>query len=93
MKSSPKQLANLTRKGIGRPAGIANKITRSVRETFEQVFIALQSHETASLKAFAERKPEAFYALATKLIPAQVSLEVKGTITERLLQARKATGK
>lgn len=83
---------NLPNDGKGRPPGIPNKLTSSVRECFKNAFLQLQTGE-AALDKWALKNPAAFYTLAAKLIPAEVNLSMKGVISERLLSARRVTGK
>jgi len=75
--------------------GKPNKITRSVREAFEQVFLSLQSKGGASsLEKWADAHPGSFYLLAAKLIPSEMNLGLtNGALAERLIAARRATGK
>ncbi len=60
----------------GRKPGTPNKATRTVRETFEAVFVSLQSSDKANLLVWAEENPTDFYRLSAKLIPLQVRAEV-----------------
>ena len=60
----------------GRKPGTPNKATRTVRETFEAVFVSLQSSDKASLRVWAEANPSDFYKLSTKLMPVQVRAEI-----------------
>lgn len=69
----------------GRPKGIKNKITRTVKETVLDVFNHLQHDEEAklkraNLKEWAKDHPRDFYQIAAKLIPTEVqgSFEVNG---------------
>ena len=59
----------------GRKAGTPNRITKTVREAFEQVFSQLQGSGTASLFVWAERNPTEFYKLASKLIPHDLGVQ------------------
>jgi len=79
----------------GRAKGTPNKITRSVRGAFEQVFLSLQEKGGASsLEKWADNHPAAFYQLAARLIPAEMQIGLlSGALVERLISARKATGK
>ena len=65
----------------GRPKGVKNKITRTVKETVLSVFTDLQKDPKHSLKAFAQRYPRDFYALAGRLIPTEIQGQVDATIT------------
>ena len=60
----------------GRPKGAVNQTTKLVKETFAEVFSNLQSHPTANLQSWAVDEPTEFYKLASKLIPAQMSVDV-----------------
>jgi len=63
----------------GRKAGTPNKITKSVRETFQSVFEELQQDPEANLLEFAKKQPVEFYRLSTKLIPTDIKAELGGT--------------
>lgn len=67
------------RPNSGRKPGSPNRMG-SVREAFEQVFHALQADESANLTAWAQRNPTEFYKLSSKLIPAEISAQVDGTM-------------
>ena len=75
--------------------GKPNKLTRSVREAFEQVFLSLQKSDgPASLDKWAQAHPAAFYQLAARLIPAEMNIGLtSGALSERLIEARRRTGK
>jgi len=60
----------------GKPKGAINKTTRLVKETFAQVFSDLQDDPHVNLTAWAKREPTEFYKLASKLIPAQMTMDV-----------------
>lgn len=65
-------------KGIktgGRVKGTPNKITATVRETFERVFNELQEGKVADLGTWAKKNPTEFYKLVSKLIPAEMSID------------------
>lgn len=64
----------------GKPRGAKNHLTKTVKETVLAVFNELQLHETASLKAWAEKKPGDFYQIAAKLIPTEITAEVSHTV-------------
>lgn len=57
----------------GRPKGVQNKITRTVKETVLAVFNDLQKDPKHNLTAFAEKYPRDFYQIAAKLIPTEVT--------------------
>lgn len=60
----------------GRKKGTPNKVTASVRETFQEAFVALQNDDHANLLTWARGQPTEFYKLASKLIP--IATEVTG---------------
>jgi len=66
--------------GAGRKPGSRNKITRTVKETFEAVFSELQRDPKTELAAWA-RKSKAnlreFYKLTMRLVPIEASLAGK----------------
>jgi len=62
----------------GRPKGVPNKITATVKEVFAQVFNELQEHPTANLKSWATENETEFYKLAGKMIPTQLQGELTG---------------
>lgn len=65
----------------GRPTGVQNKITRTVKETVLKVFNDIQSDPKVKLSQFAKDHPRDFYAIAAKLIPTEVQATVEATIT------------
>lgn len=68
---------NFFKKGNpGKPQGAKNHITKTVKETVLAVFNELQEHPTASLKAWAEKKPGDFYQIAAKLIPTEINAKL-----------------
>lgn len=64
--------------GPGRPKGAANKLTRTVRQAFEEAFELLQEDPTKphALGPWGMKNPDKFYLLAAKLIPVQVQAQV-----------------
>jgi len=63
----------------GRPPGVQNKITRTVKETVLKVFNDLQNDPKHNLTAFAKSYPRDFYNISAKLIPTEISANVKST--------------
>lgn len=57
--------------GKGRPKGVPNKVTKTVREAFQAAFEELQKRKGlgVALDEWAEMNPTEFYKLAAKLIP------------------------
>lgn len=73
----------------GRPKGVPNKLTSTVKETVLRVFNELQEDEKNNLTSFARTYPRDFYAIAAKLIPTEINaklnkiqLEIVRTTTE-----------
>lgn len=64
----------------GRPKGAVNKLTRTVRDTVLSVFNELQDDPRANLKTFAKKYPRDFYAIASKLIPTEITGQVTKVI-------------
>ena len=64
----------------GKPLGTQNKLTRTVKETVLAVFNELQNNPKHSLKSFAEKNPRDFYQIAAKLIPTEITADVKTTV-------------
>lgn len=67
----------------GRPKGTPNKVTASIRETFSNVFNALQNDEKANLTSWGKDNTTEFYKLASKLIPLDVA--VQGGLTLQVI--------
>lgn len=57
----------------GKPKGATTKVNRLVKEVFADVFHDLQADPKHNLKEFAHKYPRDFYALATKLIPTEIT--------------------
>jgi hypothetical protein len=66
----------------GRPVGAVDKLTRTVKETVLAVFNELQEDPKHSLKTFAEKYPRDFYNIAAKLIPTDISADVKVAVEQ-----------
>jgi hypothetical protein len=65
--------------GGGRPKGVQNKLTKTVKETVLSVFNDIQTDPKVNLKAFAKKHPRDFYQIAAKLIPTEIKGDVKVT--------------
>lgn len=61
----------------GRPKGVKNKLTRTVKETVLSVFNDLQKDRKHNLTAFAKEHPRDFYQIAAKLIPTELTGTIK----------------
>lgn len=64
----------------GRPVGVPNKLTSTVKQTVLNVFQELQSDPKSNLIAFAKRYPRDFYQIASKLIPTELTGTMKTVI-------------
>lgn len=64
--------------GPGRPKGSPNKLTKTVREAFEEAFTEMQKDPKAAhaLGPWGMKNPDKFYLLSSKLIPTQVQAQV-----------------
>lgn len=78
------------RAGSGRKKGVPNKLTRTVKEAFEQAFNAMQEQPGVKLKEWGEKNPTEFYKLAARLIPAEINAKVTSQETAVELLARGA---
>lgn len=56
----------------GRKAGTPNKITRTVREAFQEAF-AVVNQGPSALSVWGKENPDKFYLLASKLIPTDIT--------------------
>ena len=73
--------------GPGRPKGVPNKLTRTVKEAIEAAFQGVGGAEY--LMRQAEENPQAFLTLLGKIIPAQVQQEVTnpdGSLKPQVIQ-------
>lgn len=64
--------------GPGRPKGSPNKLTKTVKQAFEEAFNALQADpgKPYALAEWGKKQPDKFYLIASKLIPTKVEAEV-----------------
>lgn len=65
----------------GRPPGVQNKLSKTVRETVLDVFNKLQDDPEHSLEKFAKEDHAEFYKIAAKLIPTEITGTIKQVIT------------
>ena len=84
----PKTKTSFKEGNPGRPPGVQNKLTSTVKETVLNAFNQLQNDPKNNIVAFAQKYPRDFYQIAAKLIPTEinarinkVSLEIVRTIT------------
>lgn len=57
----------------GRQKGTPNKLTRSVKQAFEDAFVTMQDDPVTKLEAWGKANPTDFYKLAARLIPAEIT--------------------
>ena len=62
--------------GPGRPKGVANKLTQTIKQSIEIAFLGVGGAEF--LMQQARENPQAFMTLLGKIIPAQVQAELTG---------------
>lgn len=64
--------------GKGRKKGVLNRVTRSVRQAFEAVFLDCQSDpkHPSNLANFARAHPKEFVAACSRLIPTEIKADV-----------------
>lgn len=64
----------------GRPPGIQNKLTKTVKETVLAVFNQIQEDPKVKLEQFAKDYPRDFYQIAAKLIPTEITGQIATVI-------------
>lgn len=64
----------------GKPKGAKNKITKTVKETVLAAFNDLQEDPKANILKWAKDNPTDFYKIAAKLIPTEITGDIKATI-------------
>ena len=57
----------------GRPSGIPNKLTKTVKETILAAFNELQEDPKANIISWGKENPGLFYQIASRLIPTEIS--------------------
>lgn len=62
----------------GKPKGATNKLTRTVKEVFTNVFEKMQGDPNVKLETWGKENPTEFYRLCAKLIPAAVDVTSNG---------------
>ena len=95
-----------TGKGPGRPKGVPNKFTLSIRQAFEAAFLDLQNQipargkEDFRLRAWARENPGDFYRIIARLVPQEISgpgggaiaLGINGTVSLYLPHNERTVG-
>jgi hypothetical protein len=57
----------------GRPRGVPNKLTTTIREAVLEAFSELQKDPNNNLLAWGKQNPSLFYQIASKLIPTEIN--------------------
>lgn len=70
----------------GRPKGVQNKLTKTVKDTVLSVFNQLQEDPKHNLLKFATNYPREFYNIASRLIPAEMTAKVTGDTIIRFIR-------
>lgn len=65
----------------GRPKGVKNKLTRTVKETVLAAFNELQGDPKANIVTWGKKNPALFYQIASRLIPTEVDAKLTANIT------------
>jgi hypothetical protein len=74
LQAKTKKQSGGPRAGSGRPKGVPNKISASVKQAIEEAFNGVGG--AAYLMQQAQENPQAFLTLLGKIIPAQVQADV-----------------
>lgn len=61
----------------GKPVGAVNKENRTVKEAFHEAFDVIQKDPKARLDEWGRENPDKFYALVSKLIPAEITGQIQ----------------
>src|SRR5687767_4500582 len=72
-----KEATQFKKGNSGRPAGVPNVLTRTVKETVLAVFNKIQTDPKNNLESFALKYPRDFYQIAAKLIPTEITGTIK----------------
>ena len=73
--------------GPGRPVGSKNKVTQSIRQAFKDAFDEMGGVDALVEWGLKEENRGAFYALASKLIPTEITGPEGKDITVRFIDA------
>lgn len=68
----------------GRQKGVQNHLTKTVKETVLEVFNKLQDDPKSNLEQFAKKYPREFYQIAAKLIPTEITGNIKTTLRAKI---------
>ena len=76
----PKNTGQFRAGNPGRPKGVPNKLSRTVKAEVERVFAAIQEVPGARLEDWAIQNTTEFYKISAKLIPAELDANVTGSL-------------
>lgn len=68
----------------GRQMGGQNQLTKTVKETVLEVFNKIQEDPKVNLEQFAKKYPRDFYQIAAKLIPTEITGNIKTTLRAKI---------
>lgn len=68
----------------GRKKGVQNQLTKTVKETVLEVFNKIQEDPKVNLEQFAKKYPREFYQIAAKLIPTELTGNIKTTLRAKI---------
>lgn len=68
----------------GRQKGVPNHLTKTVKETVLEVFNKIQDDPKVNLEQFAKKYPREFYQIAAKLIPTEITGNIKTTLRAKI---------
>jgi hypothetical protein len=68
----------------GRKPGSLNRLTRTVKECVLEAFNELQNDPQNKLIAFAKKNPKEFYQIAARLIPTELTGNVRQKIVVKI---------
>lgn len=68
----------------GRQKGVQNHLTKTVKETVLEVFNKIQDDPNVNLEQFAKKYPREFYQIAAKLIPTEITGNIKTTLRAKI---------
>jgi len=82
--------SNPGNRGKGRPKGVPNKLSRTVKQSIEAAFDIIGGAEYLARQA--EENPAAFMTLLGKILPTQIDANITGKIEPVIFQRIDASG-
>lgn len=79
----------------GRPKGVPNKLSKSIRDSILEAFNELQIDKQYNILSWAKENTTEFYKIASKLIPVEVAanVDVNRNVSEVTVFSLKLKGK